>query len=85
MSDSIERQIVTIIATKKKLDPSRISLESRLDELGLDSLDAADLIFTVEDAFSIVVPDDAAAAMKSVGDIVDGVRRMTSQRAGAQS
>ena len=84
MSDSLEQQIITIIAAKKKLDPSRIALDSRLDELGLDSLDAADLIFTVEDTFSIVVPDAAATAMKSVGDIVNGVRRLTSQPAGAQ-
>jgi acyl carrier protein len=83
VSDSIEQQIIDIVATKKKLDPSSISAASRLDELGLDSLDAADLLFTVEDTFGIVVPDDAATSMKSIGDIIAGVRRLQATRAGA--
>lgn len=84
MSDSIEQEIIAIIAHKKKMDPSAVSMASQLDELGLDSLDAADLIFTVEDTFGVVVPDEAATSMKSVGDIVVGVRRLQAARAGAQ-
>ncbi len=83
MTESIESQVITLIAKKKKLDPAAISVDSTFEQLGVDSLDAADLLFTFEDTFGIVVPDDAAQSMKSVRDVVDGVRRLVADRAGA--
>ena len=83
MTDSIESQVIAIIAKKRKLDPATITLDSTFEQLGVDSLDAADLLFTFEDTFGIVVPDDAAQSMKSVRQVVDGVRQLVADRAGA--
>ena len=82
-ADAIESQVVEIIAKKRKLDPSSVALDSTFEQLGIDSLDAADLVFTIEDTFGIVVPDEAAQSMKSVRQVVDGVRRLVAERAGA--
>jgi acyl carrier protein len=76
MSDDLERQVIELIARKKKLDPATISVDSTFEQLGVDSLDAADLLFTFEDTFKIVVPDEAAQSMKSVGQVVDGLRQL---------
>ena len=84
VAQDIERQIIGLIARKKKLDPARISLASTFEELGLDSLDAADLIFTIEDTFKIVVPDEAAVSMKSVGQVVAGVQALAEGGTGAR-
>jgi acyl carrier protein len=81
--DAIESQVIEIIAKKRKLDPTSVTLDSTFEQLGIDSLDAADLVFTFEDSFGIVVPDEAAQSMKSVREIVDGVRRLVADRAGA--
>jgi acyl carrier protein len=83
VTDSIESQVIALIAKKKKLDPAAVSIDSTFEQLGVDSLDAADLLFTFEDSFGIVVPDDAAQSMKSVRQVVDGVRRLIADRAGA--
>ncbi|HZR22618.1 MAG TPA: acyl carrier protein [Vicinamibacterales bacterium] len=83
MADSIEQQVINIVAKKRKLDPATVTLDSTFEQLGIDSLDAADLLFTFEDTFGIVVPDDAAQSMKSVRHVVDGVRQLVAQRAGA--
>ena len=83
MADTIESQVIAIIAKKKRLDPAAISMDSTFDQLGVDSLDAADLLFSFEDSFGIVVPDDAAQSMKSVRQVADGVRRLIADRAGA--
>ncbi len=83
MEQDIERQVIALIARKKKLDPARISAASTFEELGLDSLDAADLIFTIEDTFKIVVPDEAALSMKSVAQVVAGIQRLVAGGAGA--
>ena len=81
--DGIEAQVIEIIARKRKLDPAGLSLDSTFDQLGIDSLDAADLLFTFEDTFSIVVPDQAAQRMRSVRDVVDALRRVLAEQAGA--
>lgn len=83
MAESIEAQVIAIIAKKRKLDPATVTLDSTFEQLGVDSLDAADLLFTFEDTFGIVVPDEAAQSMKSVRQVVDGVQRLVAQRAGA--
>lgn len=81
MPDDIERQVIEAIAKKKKLDPATVTVASTFEELGLDSLDAADLMFTIEDTFKILVPDQAALTMKTVGEVVSGVRQLVAERA----
>ena len=80
MADSIESQVISIIAKRRKLDPSTVTLDSTFAQLGIDSLDAADLLFTVEDTFGIVVPDETAQSMKTVREVVEGIRRLTAER-----
>lgn len=43
---------------------------SRLDSLGMDSLDRLELITAVEDQLSIRVPDDRVSDLVTVGDLV---------------
>lgn len=72
--ENLEQRVIEIIAKKKKLDPTTITPGTTFEQLGIDSLDAADLLFTFEDTFGIVVPDQAALTMRSVGQVIDGVR-----------
>jgi acyl carrier protein len=76
MPDDIVQQVIAVIARKKKLDPAQITAESTFEQLGLDSLDAADLLFTFEDTFGIVVPDEVALSMKSVGQVAIAVKKL---------
>ena len=83
MADAIEAQVVDIIARKRKIDPAAVTLDSTFEQLGIDSLDAADLLFAFEDRFGIVVPDATAQSMKTVRQVVDGVRQLVAERTGA--
>lgn len=82
MTDSIESQVIDIIAKRRKIDRSAVTLETTFEQLGIDSLEAADLVFTFEDTFGIVVPDEAAQSMKTVQQVVEGVRRLMAERTG---
>jgi acyl carrier protein len=73
--DQLEQQVIEIIAKKKKVDPSTITLASTFQELAIDSLDGMDLVFTFEDTFNISVPDSVVQQMKGVGDVVTGLRQ----------
>ncbi|MDE3105422.1 MAG: acyl carrier protein [Acidobacteriota bacterium] len=77
--DDIAQRCIDIIAKSKGLDPQSISLESSFDSLAIDSLDKINISFEVEEAFNIEIPDDALGSLKTVGDVVDGVRRLTSE------
>jgi len=82
VADSIESQVIDIIAKRRKIDRSAVTLETTFEQLGIDSLEAADLVFTFEDTFGIVVPDEAAQSMKTVQQVVEGVRRLMAERTG---
>jgi len=82
VADSIESQVIDIIAKRRKIDRSAVTLETTFEQLGIDSLEAADLVFTFEDTFGIVVPDEAAQSMKTVQQVVEGVRRLIAERTG---
>ena len=77
--DDLERQVIDIIAKKKKVDPSAVTIASTFQELAIDSLDGMDLVFTFEDTFNISVPDNVVQQMKSVGDVVTGLRQELSK------
>ena len=51
-------------------DPSNISMDSSLKDLGLDSLDLLELVTDSEDLFNIRFDDDELVAFKTVGDVV---------------
>ena len=49
-----------------------ITMESLLvDDLGADSLDAIDIVMSVEDTFKVEVPDEIIEKIETVGDIVN--------------
>lgn len=64
-------EVKEILADQLDINAEDIELSSNLsDDLGADSLDAIDIVMTVEDQYSIEVPDEAIEAMKTVEDIV---------------
>lgn len=70
MSDTFEK-VKKIIAERLDVDPKKIVPEaSFMRDLGADSLDTYDLVFAIEEAFEIEVPDDKANEVETVGDVV---------------
>lgn len=64
-------KVVQILADQLSVDPDKITMESLLEEdLDADSLDAIDIVISIEDEFEVEVPDEVIANMKSVADIV---------------
>jgi acyl carrier protein len=49
--------------------------ESLVDDLGMDSLDVADLVVQIEIEFDIEIPYGETEGVKTVRDVVDSVKR----------
>lgn len=61
-----------ILVEQLECNPEDITMESLLvDDLGADSLDAIDIVTSVEDTFKVEVPDEIIEKIETVGDIVN--------------
>ena len=65
MRETIEEVLRGIIAKQIQLDPSVITPESVLSELGVTSLDLVEIILTIEDKYDVIIPVDAVEAWNS--------------------
>ena len=64
-------KLKTIIIEEFEIEEELITMNTSLtDDLDIDSLDLVDLVMTVEDEFSIELPDEALEGMKTIGDLV---------------
>ena len=79
-SPDFDARVVAIIAKKKKIDSALVTHESTFQELGIDSLDGIDLVFTFEDEFNISIPDQVVQKMKSVGQVIEALREVLARR-----
>lgn len=56
----------------------KVTLEARLSEdLGIDSIDAVEIVMFIEDEYDIQVSDEDAFALKTVKDLVEYVNGLT--------
>jgi acyl carrier protein len=76
MRDDIAEKVITTLASVKRIPADAITLESSLQDLGIDSLDTFTLLFELESKFSISISDDEARNIRTVNDIVEGVRKL---------
>jgi len=76
MSDTIAENVIATLASVKRITVEGIKLETPLQELGIDSLDTFTLLFELESKFNISIPDDEARNIRTVNDIVEGIRKL---------
>jgi acyl carrier protein len=73
--DAAEK-VMEIIAREQHLDPSKVTIDSTFEELGIDSLDGVNILFALEEEFKIDIPDTVAQNMKSVRQVADSLNRV---------
>jgi acyl carrier protein len=84
MSD-VASDVITIIAKKKRVDKPIVELSDRLEDLGLESLDAVEMIFDLEEKFDIQIPYNAntnnpRTEFDTVGDVVSAIENLVAKK-----
>ena len=81
---NVQETIFAIIAKESGVEASKITLESTLKDLEIDSLDAVQIIFELEDQFKITLPDrDPTVDTDSVQGLVSAVERLVAEKESA--
>jgi len=79
--DNTQDAIFAIIAKEAHIPVEKISLESTLKDLEIDSLDVVQIIFELEDRFGITLPDkDPAIDTESVRGLVAAVEKLVAEK-----
>lgn len=83
MTKTFDR-LCAILIKDYKLDATLLTLDAPLDALGIDSLGVAELLFTVEDEFGIVLPPEPVQ-LPTLGDVVHYIDALVAAQRGAAS
>jgi acyl carrier protein len=69
-----------ILIKEYQLAPEALTRAARLEDLGIDSLGTAELLFNIEDTFHMVLPPEPVS-LATLGDVVDYIDRLVAQQA----
>jgi acyl carrier protein len=76
MPDELAQRVIRVIAASQRIPVENIQPDSTFAELKIDSLAGIEILFALENEFDIDIPDDAARAIQSVREMIDGVARL---------
>jgi acyl carrier protein len=76
MSDAVAEKVIATLASVKRIPADTIKLDTNLQEMGIDSLDVFTLLFELENTFKISIPDDDVRSIKTVNDVVVGIKKI---------
>lgn len=83
---NIKDQVINIIAEQAVLEPSDVTMNSTLEDLGIDSLGLVESIFAIEEEFDISVPFNANEPtasefdISSVSSIIAGIEKLVKEQ-----
>ena len=79
----IEATFRSPVVEQLGVESDEVTLEARfIQDLGCDSLDAVELVMATEVAFGIVISDDEAERLRTVGDAIAFVESKLGARRG---
>jgi acyl carrier protein len=83
MSDQLTARVIQVIANTQHLPVESIAIDQTFADLKIDSLDGMNILFAVESEFDISIPDDQAAEIKSVREMVEGIQKLLAAKEAA--
>jgi acyl carrier protein len=83
MSDDLIERVRKSIATSKRIPLETVTIDSDFQQLGIDSMDAVEILFALENEFDINIPDDEVRTVRGVRDMCVGVEKLLAAKAAA--
>lgn len=83
MDQTLAAKVIAGIAAIKKIPIESITADSTFEQLAMDSLDAMNLLFVLEEELGVSIPDEAAYSIRDVRSAVAQVERMLAEKSAA--
>ncbi|MHB8156019.1 MAG: acyl carrier protein [Desulfocucumaceae bacterium] len=72
---ALYEKVKAIITEQLGVEEADIKMESSfIEDLGADSLDIVELVMALEEEFDIVIPDEDAEKIRTVGEAVNYIK-----------
>ena len=84
MSDDLIQRVLKSIATSKRIPLETVTLDSTFEQLNIDSMDAVEILFALENEFDIVIPDEEVRNIRNVRQMCEGVERLVAAKASGE-
>ncbi|KAF9460811.1 acyl carrier protein [Collybia nuda] len=74
--ETIQSRVFDVLKGFEKVDPTKLTVASSFtNDLGLDSLDAVEVVMAVEEEFAIEIPDAEADEIQTVQQAIDYIAK----------
>jgi acyl carrier protein len=75
--DDMAADVIAIIAKRLPAEKRNVVMADRLEDLGIDSFSAVEMIFDLEEKFDVQISynsNDARLDLETVGDVVSAIK-----------
>ena len=83
MTESIDNEVLDILAKHTEVGREKMSLDTRLNTIGVESLMMVEIIYDLEERFDISIPDPdfvGEQPFKTARDIVGAIKELIEQQ-----
>jgi acyl carrier protein len=80
MSDDLIQRVLKVIATSKRIPLETVTIDGEFQQLNIDSMDAVEILFALENEFDISIPDDEVRSVRNVRQMCEGVERLVAAK-----
>jgi acyl carrier protein len=85
MSDELIQRVIKSIAATKRIPVETVTVDSDFLQLGIDSMDAVEILFALESEFDINIPDEEARSVRNIRQMCEGVDKLVQAKASTKA
>eukprot|EP01099_Mayorella_cantabrigiensis_P004458 TRINITY_DN335_c0_g1_i1.p1 TRINITY_DN335_c0_g1~~TRINITY_DN335_c0_g1_i1.p1 ORF type:complete len:172 (-),score=62.49 TRINITY_DN335_c0_g1_i1:122-577(-) len=79
--EQVVQRVLAVMKACPRVAQSKVTTDAHFNkDLGLDSLDAVEVVMMLEDEFSIEIPDDEADKIQTIADAIDYIAAVPSAK-----
>jgi acyl carrier protein len=75
-TQELTERVLKVIATSKRIPLETVTISSEFQQLNIDSMDAVEILFALENEFDINIPDEEVREIRTVRQMIDGVAKL---------
>jgi len=83
MSDELIQRVLKVIATSKRIPLETVTIDGDFQQMGIDSMDAVEILFALENEFDISIPDQEVRSVRNVRQMCEGVEKLLAAKSAA--